>query len=231
MSDASEPADILPRHLVQGYEAFLAGDFRRERSTFCELAARGQHPHSLVIGCCDSRVMPEEIFAAAPGEIFDLRNIANLVPPYAPDQAHISVWAAVDYALETLKVRHIVVLGHARCGGVRAYLDGAAESGSGAAPALAGWIGLIAPAARRLAVRPGDCAAAEQLAHLSVMQSLDNLRGHPNISRREREGELRLHGAYFDIESARLLALHEGQGAFLPVAPEIYAMALRATDR
>ena len=95
----AKPGEIFPQNLVLGYETFLGGEFRRERATFHELAEKGQHPHTLVIGCCDSRVMPEEIFAAAPGEIFDIRNVANLVPSFDDHERHHSVWAAVDYAL------------------------------------------------------------------------------------------------------------------------------------
>ncbi len=222
MSDIGQ--GVFPDPLRQGYEAFLTGDFRRERDTFCELAAKGQHPHSMVIGCCDSRVMPEEIFAAAPGEIFDLRNVANLVPAYAPDQAHVSVWAAVEYAIETLKVRRIVILGHARCGGVRAFAAGAHKGES----ALSGWIGLIAPAAERMEPKGTDADYAERLARASLIHSLDNLRGHPEIARLEGAGALTLHAAYFDIESARLLILDETGGQFVPLSGESHAAALNA---
>ncbi len=124
MDPSPKSAEIFPQNLVLGYETFLGGEFRRERATFHELAEKGQHPHTLVIGCCDSRVMPEEIFAAAPGEIFDIRNVANLVPPFADHERHHSVWAAVDYALTALRVKCIVVLGHGKCGGVHAYVEG-----------------------------------------------------------------------------------------------------------
>jgi carbonic anhydrase len=105
---------------------FIAGsvdDMDPQRQKFRELAERGQHPHTLVIGCCDSGVTPEEIFDAEPGEIFDVRNVANLVPPHTLSNYHHGSWAAIDFAVCHLQVRHIVVLGHARCGGVRAFLE------------------------------------------------------------------------------------------------------------
>ncbi len=133
MRAADVEADILSPDLRAGYEEFLAGRFLRERQRFHDLAKTGQHPHTLVIGCCDSRVTPEEIFGAEPGEIFDVRNVANLVPPCTPDNYHHGSWAAIDYAVSNLRVKHIVVLGHAKCGGVRAYVE---RHAGGAAPEL-----------------------------------------------------------------------------------------------
>jgi carbonic anhydrase len=219
-----EPAadEVFPAHLTHGYARFLAGDFLRECKTFHDLAEQGQHPHSLVIGCCDSRVMPEEIFGAGPGEIFDVRNVANIVPPFTEVLSHHSVWAAVDYGVNVLRVQKIVVLGHARCGGVRAFVEaGAAAPGPGPHDALGHWIGLIRPAAQRAPAAPGEPAQAyaERLARESVRQSLENLRGHPKLAAMELAGALSLHGAYFDIADARLLALDERRGAFVPLGP------------
>jgi carbonic anhydrase len=223
MNAAANEEEIFPPHLVRGYEDFLGGDFRRERLSFHELAEKGQHPHTLVIGCCDSRVMPEEIFGAAPGEIFEIRNVANIVPPFAANLAHHSAWAAIDYGVTALRVRCVVVLGHGKCGGIRAFVEGGAEKYRSPPPAddaLGHWIGLIARAAIRLGAPPeqsgGDCA--ERRARESVKQSLDNLRGDPRLAALERAGELRLHGAFFDIEDARLLAPGEARGAFVQVA-------------
>ncbi len=222
MNTAAKGEEVFPSHLVQGYESFLGGDFRRERLSFHELAEKGQHPHTLVIGCCDSRVMPEEIFGAAPGEIFDIRNVANIVPPFAANLSHQSAWAAIDYGVTALRVRCIVVLGHGKCGGVRAFVEGGAEKYQSPLPpddALGHWIGLIAPAAKRLGA-PGQSGGdyAERLARESVKQSLDNLRGNPRLAALERAGELRLHGAFFDIFDARLLALDEARSEFVQVA-------------
>src|ERR1700689_580457 len=114
---------FLPARLIEGYRSFLAGSFRREQDRYRQLAESGQRPKILLIGCCDSRVSPEVIFDAGPGEIFVIRNVANLVPPYGPDDDLHSTSAAIEYAVLGLRVNHIVLLGHARCGGVRAFAD------------------------------------------------------------------------------------------------------------
>src|SRR4051794_41642741 len=116
----------FPQHLLDGYRTFTTQRLPTEQSRYRELSERGQSPAVMLIGCCDSRVSPEVIFDAGPGELFVVRNIANLVPPYQPDGALHGVSAALEYAVEVLNVRHIVVLGHAGCGGVRAFADNAA---------------------------------------------------------------------------------------------------------
>src|SRR5437660_2846002 len=113
----------LPVQLSDGYRSFRIGRLASEQSRCRELAERGQSPETMVIGCCDSRVSPEVIFDAGPGELFVMRNIANLVPTYQPDSAAHGVSAALEFAVNVLKVKHIVVLGHAQCGGIRAFVD------------------------------------------------------------------------------------------------------------
>src|ERR1700680_2710319 len=115
----------FPEHLLEGYRAFTSQRLPTEQSRYRELSEIGQAPEVMVIGCCDSRVSPEVIFDAGPGELFVMRNVANLVPPYAPDGAYHGVSAALEYAVLVLRVRHIVVLGHARCGGIAAYANDA----------------------------------------------------------------------------------------------------------
>src|ERR1700758_5469549 len=109
----------FPQSLLDGYRTFRNQRLPIEQSRYRELAERGQSPETMVIGCCDSRVSPEVIFDARPGELFVIRNVANLVPPYAPDGAYHGVSAALEFAVGALRVKHIVVLGHAGCGGVR----------------------------------------------------------------------------------------------------------------
>src|ERR687894_1947652 len=122
---------MFPKRLVDGYRAFLGERFPRERSRFAALAEAGQRPEVMVIGCCDSRVSPEVIFDASPGEMFVVRNVANLVPPYAPDGDYHGTSAALEFAVQALQVKHIVVLGHAHCGGIRAFADEAAPLSAG----------------------------------------------------------------------------------------------------
>jgi len=229
MSDA----ELLTRSLIEGYEEFLSGRFLHERRRFHDLAETGQHPHTLVIGCCDSRVAPEEIFDAEPGEIFDLRNVANLVPPSTPQGFHHGAFAAIDYAVAILRVKNIVVLGHAKCGGVRAYVEshlGGAAPDPDAHDYIGDWIMALAPAAQRLGPPPPrfDADYAERLAQESVRQGLTNLRSFPKVLAAERAGTLKLHGAFFGVGDARLLALDEASGVFVQIAPKAHAAALAA---
>src|SRR5215831_2097063 len=133
----------FPQRLIDGYSAFAGGRLQGEQHRYRELAERGQKPEIMVIGCCDSRVSPEVIFDAGPGELFVVRNVANLVPVYAPDSGTHGVSAALEYAVGALRVKHIVVLGHAGCGGVRAYAGNSPPLSPG--DFIGKWMSLIAP--------------------------------------------------------------------------------------
>src|SRR3954451_19706017 len=139
---------MFPQRLIDGYRIFLGERFARERSRYEALAERGQSPEILVIGCCDSRVSPEVIFDASPGELFVVRNVANLVPPFETGGAFHGTSAALEFAVQALRVKHIVVLGHARCGGIRAFADDAAPLSPG--DFIGKWISLIRPASEQL---------------------------------------------------------------------------------
>src|SRR3712207_5302054 len=136
---------MLPSRLIEGYRAFLAERLPRERSRYAALAETGQRPEVMIIGCCDSRVSPEVIFDASPGELFVVRNVANLVPPYETGGDYHGTSAALEFAVQALRVKHIVVLGHARCGGVRAFADETAPLSPG--DFIGRWMTLIGPAA------------------------------------------------------------------------------------
>src|SRR6202166_1891116 len=113
----------FPKRLIDGYNAFSDSRLQKEQDRYRQLAEQGQKPQIMVIGCCDSRVSPEVIFDSSPGELFVVRNVANIVPPYAPDGHAHGVSAALEFGVAALKVKHIVVLGHARCGGVKAFAE------------------------------------------------------------------------------------------------------------
>ncbi len=234
MTDASAklPAPaLLPQHLVEGYETFLGGRFRAEQQRFRELAEKGQRPTTMVIGCCDSRVAPEAIFDAEPGELFVLRNVAALVPPYEPDDHYHGASAAIEYAVMSLKVEHIVVLGHAQCGGVRAYAENAVNPDLpplSLGDFIGDWIKMLGPAAQRAGIpcRPNDPDYMQRLEFESIKQTLAHLRGFPMIYTLERRGYLKLHGAYFSVMDGRLLALDEKRNEFLPIAPAMHSAAL-----
>jgi carbonic anhydrase len=211
----------LPEHLARGYSAFSSGRLKEEQARFRELADRGQHPPVLLIGCCDSRVSPEVIFGAGPGEIFVVRNIANLVPPFAKDTSGETA-AAIEYAVLALKVAHIVVMGHAQCGGIRAYAQGQYDEFEPLSDAnfVAKWKALIAPAADLIGAPLGDFEHyCETLSYASIVQQLTNLRTYPWVRAREDAGELTLHGAYFGVANGRMTALDQASGVFVPVLP------------
>ena len=153
----------FPQRLIDGYNAFAAGRLPQEQGRLRELAETGQSPEVMVIGCCDSRVSPEVIFDARPGELFVVRNVGNLVPPYTPDGAQRAVSAALEFAVQALKVKHIVVLGHAQCGGIRAFAQEAAPLSPG--DFIGRWMALIAPAAKMIGPRE-DMPLADYLTRL-----------------------------------------------------------------
>jgi carbonic anhydrase len=207
----------LPRRLLDGYAAFRAGRLPAEQSRYRDLAERGQSPEIMVIGCCDSRVSPEVIFDARPGELFVVRNVGNLVPPYSPDGAYHGVSAALEFAVGALHVKHIVVLGHAHCGGVRAF---AAEDREPLSPGdfIGKWMSLIAPAAAKLGPR-GDMPASDYLMRLeqaSIVNALDNLMTFPRLGKLIERGHVTLHGAYFAVATGELSVLDGRSGRFVP---------------
>lgn len=227
------PVDTaFPQRLVSGYASFLAGRFGAEQQRYRELAETGQNPRVMVIGCCDSRVSPEVIFDARPGELFVVRNVANLAPPYAPDDDYHGTSAALEFAVMALRVEHIVVLGHARCGGVRAFAEN--EANPDTPPLSPGdfigkWIKLIAPAYEALAADAGAGAGAPTLERLelqSIKQSLANLRTFPCVRALEERGALALHGAYFGVMDGRLRVYDPATDAFAAVEEGAHAAAL-----
>jgi carbonic anhydrase len=209
----AEPMSF-PQRLIEGYRAFAGGRLRTEQSRYRELAESGQAPEVMVIGCCDSRVSPEVIFDARPGELFVVRNVANLVPPYAPDGAYHGVSAALEFALEALKVKHIVVLGHAQCGGVRAFAEDAAPLSPG--DFIGKWMSLMAPAMAKIGARPSQADDHERLEQASITNSLDNLTTFPRVRELIERGNLCLHGAYFGVATGQLSVLDPASGEFKP---------------
>ena len=231
-ADPARERTPLPTRLIEGYKVFLGGRFRREQGRYHQLGTRGQKPKVLLIGCCDSRVSPEVIFDADPGEIFVLRNVANLVPPYAPNEDLHGTSAALEFAVMSLKVEHVVVMGHASCGGVRAFVDGLADPQQkplSPGDFIGKWMALIGRAAEKLGEPTEPLAAySERLAKAAIIETFANLRTFPWLRAAEQRGELMLHGAYFGVADGLLLALDEASGEFLPVAPESHAEALAA---
>lgn len=203
--------------LIDGYHRFRNGEYRLQKARFDALA-EGQAPPIMVISCCDSRVDPATIFDTEPGQVFALRNVANLVPPYLQSPGYHGAAAAIEFAVLGLHVKHIVVLGHGRCGGIRAALEGG-DLGVSGRSFVDGWMDLVADArAEVIASAPVDPQRALEWAAIRV--SLANLRTYPYIAQAENEGRLKLHGAWFAIAEGALLVLNEQSGEFLVSASE-----------
>ena len=205
----------LPDTLLDGYRSFMNGRYASERDRYRALAREGQTPETMVIACCDSRAAPEAIFDRGPGELFVVRNVANLVPPYEPDGRHHSTSAALEFAVQSLKVKHIVVMGHGRCGGIRAALDPAAQPLS-PGDFIGKWMSLVAPSAEVVAGNEMMTQAERQTAleRISIRYSIANLRSFPCVSILEGKGRLSLHGAWFDISTGELWLMNPATGDF-----------------
>lgn len=199
------------RNLIEGVKRYESTKRAGYRSRFAALA-QGQEPQALFITCADSRVVPSLIALSDPGDIFVVRNIANLVP--AADDPDASVAAAVYYALEVLQIRDVIVCGHSGCGGMKAALGGALHE-----PSLARWIAPVRRSVEALRAQgPLDATLPEhdQLSQLSALQQLDNLRSHAHVRARLETGDVRLHAWWFDISAGRLLAHSADAGRFVP---------------
>lgn len=211
---------MFPTRLSQGYQAFLQGRFSSERNRYRALGELGQKPEIFIIGCCDSRVSPEIIFDACPGEMFVLRNVANLVPPYQPDSAYHGTSAAIEFAVNGLGVRHIVVLGHATCGGIRSFYDSAQPLAPG--DFIGKWMSQIAPTAQRL--QPDGSldrdARLKRLELAVVEHSLENLMTFPYVRQRVEAGTLQLHGAYFGVATGLLFVRDPATGRFVAMTEQ-----------
>src|SRR3984885_4869781 len=206
----------FPARLIDGYRAFVDTRLPLERSRFEKLAATGERPEVMVICCCDSRVSPEVIFDAHPGEMFVVRNVANLVPPYSPSGLTHGVSAALEFAVQILKVKHIVVMGPPHCGGVRAFVEHRDRPTVG--DFIDNWMSLIKPAAQVVDNEVGhaDADYLSRLERASVVRTLDNLMTFPEICSRVNEQHLQLLGAYFDVGTGDLTIYDPSSGVFVP---------------
>lgn len=214
-----EHARPLPAYLVNRYHGWKATIYTENRGWYRRLAEDGQHPRSMVISCCDSRVHVTSIFGADQGEFFIHRNIANLVPPFNPDGHHHGTSAAVEYAISGLKVAHLIVLGHSGCGGV----EGCYNMCSGKAPELeesssfvGRWMEILRPGYE--ALEPGEDAARKTaLEKASVVISLKNLMTFPFVKSAVESERLSIHGLWNDIGEGGLEAYDPKKEMFYPI--------------
>ncbi len=192
----------------------MAERYRREKDRYKTLAQKGQAPSVMIIACCDSRAAPETIFNTGPGELFVLRNVANLVPPFEMGGGQHGTSAAIEFAVNSIGVEHIVVMGHGRCGGIRAALGDGAPIAPG--DFIGKWMSLLGPVTAEVA---GYRILTDQERHtalerLSIRNSIRNLRTFPYVPALEAEGRLELHGAWFDIDLGELWLMDPETGDF-----------------
>jgi len=213
-------ANPLPNYLVERYRAWHGRGYAENRAWYARLASEGQRPRAMMVSCCDSRVNIVEMFGAEPGDLFVVRNVANLVPPYNPDHQHHGTSAAVEYAVNALKVAHIVVVGHSNCGGVHACHDMCA----GLAPELeestsfvGRWMDILRPGYERVAARFADPGSRKTaLEEEAVLTSLRNLATFPFVTQAVAGGMLTLHGVFVEIGSGTL-KVYRGADGFVAV--------------
>jgi carbonic anhydrase len=207
------------QRLIEGYRRFRESDWKRERERWSEFA-EGQSPKVMILSCADSRVDPAHIFDARPGEMFVVRNIAALAPPYETSRGFHGVSAALEFAVTQLDVGEILVMGHGLCGGCAAALTGQFDdTDPGEGHFIADWVSMLRPAREAVRARHHelDEEAFLEMEREAVKVSLGNLRTFPWIAEREEAGRLKLHGAHFSIAEGRLYVLDEAEGAFHPV--------------
>jgi carbonic anhydrase len=203
--------------LISGYQRFRRSRFPAAQKLFRDLEARGQSPQTMFIACCDSRVDPATIFDTSPGEVFVLRNVANLVPPNSPIARHQATGAALEFAVLHLNVSHIVVMGHARCGGAAALLEGYHNQIPNA-EFIGSWMNIAMTARDRMMRLP--LPPAERLLHMEyqiVRLSMENLLTYPWIGERVEDGRIALHGMHFGIADGHLSMFDAASGQFQAV--------------
>jgi carbonic anhydrase len=205
--------------LLDGYRRFRDRGWGAQHQRWAELA-EGQSPRAMVIACSDSRVDPSLIFDARPGEIFVVRNVANLVPPFEPDTHYHGVSAALEFAVTQLEVEELVVMGHGFCGGCSAALTGQFENaGHGAGHFIAHWIDMLVEARAPIRARHPELGreAYFEMELAGVRISLRNLSTFPWVRAREESGRLKLHGAWFAVSEGLLHVCDEASGEFAPI--------------
>ncbi len=205
--------------LIDGFHRFRTHYFGAERQLFQRLAREGQSPRVMVVACCDSRVDPAILTDCDPGDLFVARNVANLVPPFETGGHYHGTSAALEFAVRVLKVEHIVVFGHARCGGIRA-LVGEMPGGEEATQFVMPWMSIAEEACREvLMAMPGKDSEhrARACEQAGIRISLRNLLTFPFVHQAVNTGRLAIHGWYFDLESGELLVYQPGRGTFQTV--------------
>lgn len=211
---------MSPDPLIEGFARYQKQYFADDASLY-ESLNTGQKPHTLVIGCCDSRVHPPALLGTQPGDIFVVRNVANLVPPYDANNQHASVAAALEFAVNVLEVKRIMVLGHKNCGGIRGLMDGSASPNS----ALAQWLGIAntaREAAQKIYYKNPEQNPYEICELTAILVSLNNLQTYPWLATKVAQGSVQLDGWYFDMQAGTLLGYNTDTQEFQTLVPPVF---------
>jgi carbonic anhydrase len=206
----------MVKNLIDGFSDFKKNFFGTDRSFYEQLAKRGQRPKTIIISCSDSRVDPAILFGTRPGDLFVIRNVANLVPPYQPDDNYHGISAAIEFGIRDLGVKEIVVLGHAFCGGIKALCSHARGEEKDDREFITPWIKIAMPVMNEF-----DLKLEEDNVHkvekASIVNSIKNLRTFPWINSLELANELKIHGWWFDMEHGALWAYDNKKKKFFPI--------------
>ncbi|MBK7422604.1 MAG: carbonic anhydrase [Propionivibrio sp.] len=208
---------------IDGFRRFQEKYFSEDRELFEQLR-QGQRPKAAIVACADSRVDPALLMDAEPGDVFVVRNVANLVPPYAPGGGYANVPAALEFAVLSLAVEHVIVLGHAQCGGIHALMNGTGPGGE----FIGKWVGIAQRARERvLADLPAKTPALQARAceQAAILVSLENLMTYPWIAERVTTGAMHLHGWYFDIAEGELLSYQPARNGFERIGADVSAIS------
>lgn len=212
-------AHPIPNYLTDRFRAWKSVKFEDLKAWYARLMSEGQRPRAMLISCCDSRMDAVAMFGAEPGDLFVVRNVANLIPPYAPDQDHHGTSAAVEYAVKVLKVAHVIVVGHSCCGGAAACHDmcsGAAPELDESSSFIGRWMDILRPSYDRVKALKLETReeALREMEHETVRTSLRNIVTFPFVKEAVDAGMLTLHGAWIDIAEGDMYGMEAGDGAF-----------------
>ncbi len=201
--------------LIKGYHAYHTVDYRRDEALLRSLAEKGQSPKAMVISCCDSRVEPSAVLGSIPGDLFMVRNVANLVPPFVTDSQHHGTSAALEYAMVQLNIPNIVILGHAMCGGIKSLIDGSVDTEDNST-FISNWMSIAKDAKNNINCCDHNSEEFQRnVEQASILNSLKNLMTFPFVKERVEDGRLELHGWYFDFSSGELFGYNEEQDSFI----------------
>ncbi len=209
----------MPRDLLEGHERFRREHFTHERELFASLARGTHEPQACIIACCDARVPPEIILGAEPGDLFTVRNVANLVPPFGDQMFNRAAGSAIEYAVHVLKVKQLIVLGHEQCGGIRALAKWD-ESLTREMPTLAQWLKDANELRRRLQTMARHMSPEElekQLVFENVVVQLENLLTYPVVTRALEKKQLEIYGWVYDLDDGKIRAYDPSKNRFEPL--------------